>query len=104
MPWVELVPLLALGLALWLWVDSLRARDVGVAAARAACAAAGYLFLDDTVAISSLRPTRNARGTLTLRRVYEFEFSDTGDNRRRGWVSLIGRQVETTFIGAYLVH
>lgn len=86
--------LLALFAALaWLWWDSMRAREAAVAAARAACAAEGLQFLDDTVGIAHIRPARNAAGRLQLQRAYDFEFSDTGDNRVRGSIVMLGRRV-----------
>jgi Protein of unknown function (DUF3301) len=86
--------LLAVCLALaWLWWDSMQAREAAVAAARAACEAEGLQFLDDTVGIASLKPARNAEGRLLLQRAYDFEFSDTGDNRVRGGVVMLGRRV-----------
>ena len=59
-----------------------------------ACADEGLQFLDDTVAIRSLRLVRDDDGRLRLRRIYGFEYSDTGDNRRPGTVTLLGQRVE----------
>ncbi|NJD25438.1 MAG: DUF3301 domain-containing protein [Betaproteobacteria bacterium] len=94
MDWIELLFLALLAGGVWLWLDSIGAREAGVQAARKACADEGLLFLDDTVAIRSLRPARDDEGRLRLRRVYAFEYSDTGDNRRSGSVTLLGRIVE----------
>jgi len=91
---LEILILLLLGASVWLWLDSLKAREVGVKAAQAACAGEGLQFLDDTVAIHSLKPVRDDDGRLRLRRVYTFEYSDTGDNRRPGMVTLLGQRVE----------
>ncbi len=77
----------------WLWWDSMRAREAAVAAARAACLAEALLFLDDTVGIASIKPARHADGRLLLQRAYDFEFSDTGDNRVKGSVVMLGRRV-----------
>lgn len=86
--------LLALFAALgWLWWDSMQAREAAVAAARAACVAEGLLFLDDTVSIAGIKPSRNANGHLLIQRAYDFEFSDTGDNRVKGGVVMLGRRV-----------
>ncbi len=90
----ELLVLALLGGAVWLWLDSLKAREMGVRAARTACAEEGLQFLDETVVFSSLRPARDENGHLQLRRVYVFEYSDTGDNRRSGSVILLGHRVE----------
>lgn len=65
----------------WLWYDSLRVREAAVAAARAACAAEDLLLLDDTVAIERLGCARDGNGAVRLRRVYGFEYSDTGNDR-----------------------
>lgn len=83
----------------WLWWDSMQAREAAVAAARTACEAEGLQFLDDTVGIAGLRPARNSNGHLQLQRVYDFEFSDTGDNRRKGSVVTLGRRVVLLNLG-----
>ena len=95
----ELLGLIVLAGGAWLWLDSLKARDGGIAAARAACNTEGLQLLDDTVSLASLRPVRNDDGRLLLRRVYNFEYSDTGDNRRNGSVVLLGHRVVLLNVG-----
>lgn len=90
----EVVALLLLGAAAWFWHDTIRAREAGVKAARSACQRAGVQLLDDTVALRTMRPARDEAGHLTLRRVYEFEFSGSGFDRQPGAVVLLGREVE----------
>ena len=92
------IPLIVLAGLLWLWFDSLKAREACMRESRAACAAEGLLLLDDTVAISAGRPARDGEGRLRLRRVYAFEYSDTGNNRRKGAVTLIGDRVITLYL------
>lgn len=99
MPTLEIFGLLALGAGFLAWRDILRAREAGIAATRAVCAAEGLQLLDDTVAISSIWPGRDENGRLRLRRVYRFEYSDTGDNRREGAVTLLGDQVVALTLG-----
>ncbi len=77
----------------WLWYDSLKARETAVVAARAACAAEDLMLLDDTVAIARLGFGRDDGGTLRLRRVYGFEYSDTGNDRHGGSIALLGEHV-----------
>lgn len=91
---LQLLVLVFLAAAVWLWLDSLKVREIGVKAAQRACADEGLQFLDDTVAIRSLRLVRDDDGRLRLRRIYGFEYSDTGDNRRPGTVTLLGQRVE----------
>lgn len=96
---MEIAGIMLLGAIAWLWFDSLRAREAAVRAAREVCAADGLMFLDDTVAIASLKPVRNDAGQITLQRAYDFEYSDTGDNRIKGSVVMWGRRVVLLNIG-----
>ncbi len=85
--------LVVLGLFLiggWIWVDSMRAREVALDGGRRACEAENVQFLDWTVAVASIRIARGPDGRIRLRRVYNFEFSDTGNNRLKGSITLLG--------------
>lgn len=95
---LEVLGLLVLLAGGWIWWVGLKAREAAVEASRAACMAEGLLFLDDTVAIESVRPVRDDEGRLRLRRVYGFEYSDTGNNRRKGGVTVVGDSVVTLHI------
>lgn len=103
MPTMEILGLFALVLLGWYWHDSVRARDAGKAASRSACARNDYQFLDDTVVLHSIRPVRDDYGRLLLRRIYAFEYSDNGDNRRRGNVTLFGDEVVNVYVGPVAV-
>ena len=96
---LEIIGILMLGGCAWLWLDSLKARETAVRAARAACVSEGLMLLDDTVAISGLKPARNEDGRIQLQRAYDFEYSDNGDNRLRGSVVLLGHQVVMLNVG-----
>ena len=104
MPGTEILVMVAIGLAVWFWVDTLNAREAGMAAVREACRAASLQLLDDTVATASVRLGRNDRGHVVIRRVYQFEYSDTGDNRRNGSVTLLGSRVVMMSISPELVE
>ncbi len=98
----DLLPLLLLAGGVWFWMDSLKTREVALLAAGAACARYGFQFLDETVATERLRVSRDRNGRVCLRRVYRFEFSDTGNNRRPGSVVMLGREVEMVQLAGIL--
>jgi len=94
---MTLTEILALALVVaagWLIWDSLKARETANAAMRDACRHAGLLFLDDTVALDSIRPVRGSDGSVRLRRVFSFEYSDTGHDRRKGSLTMVGDAID----------
>ena len=88
----------------FLWLDSLRARERAVQAGRAACRRYELQFLDDTVSFARLRLRRDAEGQLKIARTYVFEFSDTGNNRRHGAIVMLGGQVQDLHLEPYPVQ
>lgn len=86
------------------WIDSLRAREKALAAGRAACERNGLQLLDETVSGAGLRLARNEDGELRIRRVFVFEFSDNGNNRRRGSIVVLGASVQDLYIEPYPVQ
>lgn len=103
MPTFEIISLVILASLAWFWFDSFQAHDAAMKSARLACDSEHLQFLDDSVALSNLRLARNDDGQLALNRTYAFEFSDTGDNRRKGSVVLLGHRVTVVNIGLRLV-
>lgn len=101
MSFVELLGFLALGAIVWYWFDSLKAREIGVDAARRACAREGVQFLDETVVGQGLRLARDDDGRVVLRRGYAFEYSVGGDDRNAGSVVLEGREVVLMDVSAH---
>lgn len=89
----SLLLLVLLGLVVWFWQDSLRAREKAVSNSRRYCNKYNYQLLDQTVALSSIRPGRDTNGRFSWFRQYRFEFSLDGYNRYNGSVNLIGYQV-----------
>ncbi|MEO8005409.1 MAG: DUF3301 domain-containing protein [Betaproteobacteria bacterium] len=90
---IELTILFIVIAGAWFWLDSLRARDVALDGARRACEAEGVQLLDWTVAVKKIRLGRDDEGRRGLQRTYEFEFSDTGNNRVGGSITVIGREM-----------
>lgn len=102
---MDLSELLFLALAVlgvWFWLDSLKTREIGIAAARRACQDEGLQLLDETVVGQSVRLARDDDGVLRLRRIYAFEYSDTGNDRRSGSVTLLGHEIEFLYVRPHL--
>lgn len=97
----ELVLLILAGLVGWIVFDTLRAREAAVAVAKAACQQQGLQFLDDTVRGLRTRLVRHAEGHAALRRIFVFEFSEDGVNRRAGSVTMLGAEVESMQLEPY---
>ena len=97
---LDLIVLLLFAGGGWLWYDSLNAREKAIAAAKSSCAADDLLLLDATVAIAQLGVGRDDDGVLRLRRVYDFEYSDSGDDRHAGNVVMLGSRVLVINVGA----
>lgn len=97
--------LLALfGAAVWLWIDGLGYREQALAMARAICQQADVQLLDDTVALRRISLAREpGGGPMRVRRVYHFEFSDTGDNRKRGQIGFLGNRRESLWLDGTLM-
>ena len=89
----EAAVLVLILVVVFVWVDSLRARERAVQAGRAACKRYDLQFLDDTVSFVRVRLARDADGQVKIARTYVFEFSDTGNNRRHGAIQMLGAQV-----------
>jgi Protein of unknown function (DUF3301) len=101
---MPLLVLLACGLLAWFWYDTMRARERAIRIGKRRCEQEGLQLLDETVALASLRLRRDAYGRIAVLRVYEFEFSDTGDNRRGGRVTLLGEELEALQLEPYRIH
>ncbi len=97
----QLLALLALGGLAWYWLDGIKAREAGIAAARRACMREGLQLLDETVVGRRLRLARNERGHVVLRRAYDFEYSLSGDDRFPGAVVLEGQDVVLIDLAAH---
>ena len=78
---------------LFLWWDSLGAREVARRAVKKVCEGHDVQFLDDTVKIARIRLRRNLQGQLRIYRAYQFEFSYSGEDRGLGEIELLGRIV-----------
>jgi len=90
-----LVALAVLGLLLWAWTDTLRARERAFFHAQRACRETGVQLLDETLALRRLWIARRGLNGLALRRIYQFDFSVQGTDRLQGTVTLMGMDLES---------
>lgn len=89
--------LLVVLLAGWLWLNTLRARELALAQARRACERAGVQLLDQAVALRGMALVWTPQG-VRLRRRYRFEFSSDGVERRTGQLALLGLRLESLWL------
>ena len=95
----EAAAIVLIAAGVFLWLDSLRARERAVQAGRAACERYALQLLDDTVSFSRMR--RDGEGQLRIARTYTFEFSDTGNNRRHGAIVMLGGELQDLQLEPY---
>ncbi len=84
--------LLAIALAIWIWMDALGARERAIRYGRELCREAGVQLLDQTVSLTRMRLGR-VDGLPTLIRRYGFEISMDGSDRHRGHLELRGHEL-----------
>ena len=77
-----------------LWFGTMRARDHARAAVTRLCKQHSLQLLDQSVALVRLRLARTNKGGLTLRRLFRFDFSETGNTREQGIIWMRGDQAE----------
>ncbi|HSA69068.1 MAG TPA: DUF3301 domain-containing protein [Burkholderiales bacterium] len=100
----EAAAIVLIAAGVFLWLDSLRARERAVKAGRAACERYALQFLDDTVSFTRIRLRRDGDGQLRIARTYTFEFSDTGNNRRHGALVMLGGELQDLQLEPYRIQ
>jgi hypothetical protein len=100
----EAAAIVMIAAGIFLWLDSLKARERALQAGRSACDRYSLQFLDDTVSFAKLRLARDEDGQLRIARTYVFEFSDTGNNRRHGAIVMLGSELQNLQLEPYPVQ
>jgi len=93
-----LLLLFAVAAAVLAWYEALRMREYVIQRCAVICEGAGLQLLDETVTLAALNLKRDTRGRLRLHRRYQFEVSETGADRLRGWIALTGLALEHVYI------
>ena len=99
----SLIFVLVLAAAGWFWFDSLRALEIAREKGKKVCNDANLQFLDDTVSNTSLALVRDNSGRRVLRRIYRFEFSETGNSRLEGRLVMLGSKIESVTMEPYQI-
>src|SRR5690606_960313 len=84
--------LLVAAIGAWIW-RGMGLHDQALSIARRHCRQAGVQLLDESVALTRLRPARGRWGRPGLRRRYAFELSVTGARRYSDFVNMLGRHL-----------
>lgn len=88
-----LILLILIILLALLWLDGARARELAIGISKAACKRQGLQLLDDTVSLQRIGLRWTSKG-LRFRRMFGFEFSSEGTLRQKGYILLIGTELE----------
>lgn len=76
------------------WVSARGAAEVAAHYGQRACSEIGVQWLDHTVVLERLRLKRAPDGWLRPLRRYRFEFSASGHDRQRGYLELLGTDLQ----------
>jgi len=77
-----------------LWWTGSKARELAIKHAKQACRQQQLQFLDQTVSIKSMRPTRSTNGSSCFLREYGFEFTDQGQYRDTASITMRGHVLQ----------
>jgi hypothetical protein len=77
-----------------LWWTGSKARELAIGHAKLACRHRQLQFLDQTVALTRMKPARSATGSSCLLREYGFEFTDQGQFRDTGTITMRGHVLQ----------
>ena len=90
---LPLLVLLCIIPAVAFWMSGRAAAENATGHGRLACQHAGVQWLDQSVHQVRIRLKRNAGGRLCWERQYRFEYSNGGDDRHAGLVTMLGGEL-----------
>ena len=97
----ELLVIFILLAGVWLWFDSISAREKAITLGSNLAERYHLQLLDETVACVKIRLARNSRGRVLIERTYEFEVSASGAERLSCHVVLLGLELQSWYIPPY---
>ena len=87
-----------------MWLENQGVRERAISIAKDFCKKEDVQFLDGAMALVRMRLQRDAMGRMAIARTYQFEFSDTGDNRLKGTIMLLGKKLEILHLQPYRLN
>ena len=89
----ELILLILVCIVAMYWLSSIRCKDVAAAAAKRECKRCEVQMLDQMVHQVRISMSRDHNDRWRIWREYRFEYSDDGDSRLEGHLTLLGHKV-----------
>ena len=89
----ELLVILVICVVLLYWQSAMRSKERAIAAARKECKLCGVQLLDQTVHQTRVSLSRDADGNMRVWRNYTFDYTETGEDRFKGSVTLLGQRI-----------
>lgn len=89
----ELILLIVVGAVALYWQSAMKAKEAAVAAAKRECKLCSVQLLDQTVHLVKFSLSRDENGRWRIWREYRFEYSDDGETRREGRLTLLGHRL-----------
>ncbi|MEX0943600.1 MAG: DUF3301 domain-containing protein [Pseudomonadales bacterium] len=89
----EIILLVVIVAAALYWMSAMRCKEVAIMAARRECKLCNVQLLDQTVHLTKLSMSRDQNQQWRIWREYHFEYSDNGEERRAGELTLLGQKV-----------
>ncbi len=93
--------LIVAGLFFYYWWSSWKYKGRAMGFAMDHCRRLDLQLLDQSMVIRGLWLARKSDGSLVIRRIYQFEFTSTGEQRYQGRIVLIGMALKSIDLEAY---
>lgn len=90
--------LLIIGVLVWLWLASLKSRDIAIQTARGSCNHQGLQLLDATVSLQKIRPYYENSNDFGVKRTYIFDYSGDGVSRQTGCIVMQNTRVVSVIL------
>ncbi len=94
---MELLLILFIGVLVWFWYDSAKAKDLVMIDCQFACQRRNLQFLDGSVYLKKITIKPTTQG-FRWYRVYDFEFSKGGFQRHLGHCQILGYHIQRVIL------